>query len=53
MPSGRFETVGELIEEIYSQVRYYNQDRIHTALKMPPARYAQMLSENPRLVWGT
>jgi putative transposase len=49
----RFETVGELIEEIYSQVRYYNQDRIHTALKMPPARYAQLLSENSCPVWGT
>jgi len=49
----RFETVGELIEEIYCQVRYYNHDRIHTALKMPPARYAQLLSENTCPVWGT
>lgn len=38
---GRFETAGELIEEIYSQIRYYNQDRIHTALKMPPSVFAQ------------
>lgn len=39
----RFDTPGELIEEIYSQVHYYNYDRIHTALKMPPVAYAQLL----------
>ena len=39
----RFDTPGELIEEIYSQVHYYNHDRIHTALKMPPVAYAQLL----------
>jgi len=42
----RFDTVAELMEEIYSQIRYYNQDRIHTALKMPPAVYAAKVSEN-------
>ncbi len=42
---GRFNTVSELIEEIYGQIRYYNEDRIHTALRMPPSRYAQILSE--------
>ncbi|MBU1031384.1 IS3 family transposase [Patescibacteria group bacterium] len=41
----RFETVGELIEEIYSQIHYYNYDRIHTKLKMPPAVYAQLVKE--------
>lgn len=41
----RFETVGELIEEIYSQIRYYNFERIHTALKMPPAVYARLVRE--------
>jgi transposase InsO family protein len=50
---GRFETVSQLIEEIYSQVHYYNNDRIHTALKMPPARYAQLVSENTCHLWGT
>ena len=38
----RFETVGELIEEIYSQIRYYNFDRIHRSLKMPPAKFASV-----------
>ena len=36
----RFETVGELIEEIYSQIRYYNFERRHYAFKLPPAVYA-------------
>lgn len=40
----RFETVGQLIEEIYSQIHYYNFERIHTALKMPPAVYAKQFS---------
>jgi putative transposase len=37
----RFVSVSELIEEIYSQIRYYNQDRIHTALKMSPAVFSK------------
>jgi transposase InsO family protein len=36
----RFETVGELIEEIYGQIRYYNFERRHYAFKLPPAVYA-------------
>jgi putative transposase len=39
----RFETVGELIEAIYQQIHYYNTQRIHTAIKMPPAVYANTL----------
>lgn len=33
----RFTEVGELIEAIHQQIAYYNDRRIHTALKMPPA----------------
>lgn len=40
----RFETTGEFIEAIYGQVHYYNYDRIHTALRMPPAVYAKQFS---------
>ena len=36
----RFDTVGLMIEAIYRHIHYYNHRRIHTALKMPPARYA-------------
>jgi putative transposase len=37
--TNRFETVGELIEEIYRQLAYYNNQRIHTKLKMSPVQY--------------
>lgn len=33
----RFSDVGELVEAIHQQIAYYNEWRIHTALKMPPA----------------
>lgn len=42
----RFETTGELIAEIYSQIYHYNNKRIHTAIKMPPAVFRQTLSGN-------
>lgn len=35
----RFETDGELLEELYRMIYYYNHQRIHTALKMPPAKF--------------
>ena len=38
----RFETIGELLEEIYHQIHYYNNERIHTALRMPPVVYAKL-----------
>ena len=37
----RFETIAELMEALYLQVHYYHNKRIHTALKMPPAKYAR------------
>jgi putative transposase len=37
----RFETPGELIEAIYHYINYYNTERIHTKLKMPPTVYAK------------
>lgn len=40
----RFETVGQFIEAIYQQIYYYNTQRIHTFLKMPPAVYAKQFS---------
>lgn len=39
--TSRFETVGEFMEALYLQIHYYNNRRIHTALKMPPALYAR------------
>ena len=37
----RFETVGELTAALYLQLHYYNTSLIHTALKMPPALFAE------------
>ncbi len=44
----RFETLGELVEEIYSYIHYYNNFRIHTSLKMPPIKFKTkfLLSQN-------
>ena len=36
-----YPTVGELIEGIASQIYYYDHKRIHTALKCPPAVFAE------------
>lgn len=36
----RFETLGELVYEIYRLVWIYNNTRIHTALKMAPVQFA-------------
>lgn len=35
----RFETLGELVEEIYAYINYHNNFRIHTKLKMPPIQF--------------
>lgn len=49
----RFDHVGELIEEIYSKVHYYNHRRRHTALKVAPAVYAKQFSDNGHQKRGT
>lgn len=36
----RFDSLGELIYEIYRLLHIYNTSRIHTALKMPPQSFA-------------
>ena len=35
----RFKEMGELIENIYSTIYYYNNRRIHTVLKMTPVDF--------------
>jgi len=39
-----YPTLGELIEAVAVQISYYNNDRIHTALKCPPAVFAEKFS---------
>ena len=38
----RFKTIGELIAELYRSIYYYNNERIHTSLKMPPKKFAEL-----------
>lgn len=37
----RFNFVGELIEAVHQQITYYNNRRIHSALRMPPFVFKQ------------
>lgn len=37
----RFDTVEELMEEIYQTIYYYNNQRIHSSLKMAPVTFKQ------------
>lgn len=37
----RFKTLGELSAVIYHQIYYYNHERIHLKLKMPPVQYSE------------
>ena len=37
----RFDTLGELVAAIYQTIGYYNQRRIHSALRMPPMVFAE------------
>ena len=37
----RFKTLGELAVAVYRQIYYYNNQRIHSKLKMPPALFAE------------
>jgi putative transposase len=40
----RFDILGELVAEIYRTMREYSHERIHSALKMPPAVFAEQLA---------
>ena len=50
-----YPSLGELVEAIALQIHYYNNERIHTALKCPPAVFAKRvkLSEQTKkgLLW--
>ena len=38
----RFDSLGELVAEIYQTINAYNTERIHTSLKMPPRQFAEL-----------
>ena len=50
----RFETLGEVVYEIYKTIHIYNNRRIHTALKMPPIQYANqfLIADKVSNKWG-
>jgi transposase InsO family protein len=39
--ANRFNHVGELIEAIHQQIAYYNNQRIHSAFRMPPSVFRE------------
>lgn len=45
----RFTHVGGLIEAIHRQIRYYNNERIHSALKMPPVMFRAQIDRKSSL----
>ncbi len=48
----RFETLPELVEYIYKQINYYNNERIHTSLKMSPIQFKEKFAEECLRYWG-
>jgi len=46
----RFDHIGELIEATHCQIRYYNNKRIHSAHKMPPAVFHTQLKNKTMAV---
>jgi len=53
--TNRFDTLGELVYEIYQTIWKYNNERVHTALKMPPIQFANqfLISEFVSKKMGT
>lgn len=41
----RFKTLGELVYEIYQTIYYYNNKRIHSALRMSPNQFAVLTAK--------
>lgn len=43
--TSQFNSLGELIESIHQTINYYNNQRIHTALKMSPAEFRRQFEQ--------
>lgn len=52
-PFSRFDNLGELIENIYQYLNYYNTKRIQLKLKMSPHQFKQKSLESGLEKWGT
>jgi transposase InsO family protein len=46
----RFEHLGELVWAIYKTIHDYNNRRIHTSMKMPPAEFARRHQERSKIL---
>ena len=42
----RFKTLEEAIEALHLQIYYYNNERIHTKLKMSPVQFSKICEYN-------
>lgn len=49
----RFKNLGELTAEIYKSMYYYNHERIHTKLKMPPTKFAEKFASAKEIEYNT
>lgn len=49
----RFKSLGELTAEIYKSIYYYNNQRIHTSLKMSPKQFREKIAEKEETKYNT
>lgn len=49
-PLAKFQNIDSLYIGVASAVSYYNNERIHTSLKMSPRAYAKTLHQRPRIL---
>jgi putative transposase len=49
----RFASLGELTAEIYKSIYYYNNERIHTSLKMSPRQFAEKFAPKYEIKYNT
>lgn len=49
----RFSSLGELTAEIYKSIYYYNNERIHTSLKMSPRQFAEKFAPKYEIKYNT
>lgn len=49
----RFKSLGELTAEIYKSIYYYNNERIHTSLKMSPKQFSEKFALEKEIKYNT
>ena len=49
----RFKSLGELTAEIYKSIYYYNNQRIHTSLKMSPKQFIEKFAQKEETKYNT